>query len=229
MLLPAGMTLFRHVLMAFKASRPPPLRNWWLSPRQFLTTPSGRPVDVRDPLGHMEVIAAFDAEQQQQDRQRRTELEQVLAGAAARLAVSQAFADLHGQAGIKDVLVMENRWQPMPAAGPRSKRPVDQALRCCFIGGLAIHKGMHVVQAALLQARPAEPGLELTVVDSSLEADVEHVMQWGETSVRVIPSIPMAAMAAFYAEQDVLLAPSIWPESYGLVSREALSAGLWVF
>ena len=201
---------------------------WWLSPRQFLTTPSGRPVDVRDPLGHMEVIAAFDAEQQQQDRQRRTELEQVLAGAAARLAVSQAFADLHGQAGIKDVLVMENRWQPMPAAGPRSKRPVDQALRCCFIGGLAIHKGMHVVQAALLQARPAEPGLELTVVDSSLEADVEHVMQWGETSVRVIPSIPMAAMAAFYAEQDVLLAPSIWPESYGLVSREALSAGLWV-
>ena len=53
-------------------------------------------------------------------------------------------------------------------------------------------------------------------------------MQWGETSVCVIPPVPMAAMAAFYAEQDVLLAPSIWPESYGLVSREALSAGLWV-
>ena len=32
----------------------------------------------------------------------------------------------------------------------------------------------------------------------------------------------------FYAEQDVMLAPSIWPESYGLVSREALSSGLWV-
>ena len=38
----------------------------------------------------------------------------------------------------------------------------------------------------------------------------------------------MHQMSAFYAEQDVLLAPSIWPESYGLVSREALSAGLWV-
>ena len=66
------------------------------------------------------------------------------------------------------------------------------------------------------------------MVDSSLEVDAEHVMQWGETSVRVIPSVPMSAMSAFYAEQDVLLAPSIWPESYGLVSREALSAGLWV-
>ena len=50
--------------------------------------------------------------------------------------------------------VMENRWQPMPAAGPRSQRPADQPLRCCFIGGMAIHKGMHVVQAALLLAKP---------------------------------------------------------------------------
>jgi glycosyltransferase involved in cell wall biosynthesis len=26
----------------------------------------------------------------------------------------------------------------------------------------------------------------------------------------------------------VLIAPSIWPESFGLVTREALAAGLWV-
>ena len=38
----------------------------------------------------------------------------------------------------------------------------------------------------------------------------------------------MDLMAHFYAEQDVLIAPSIWPESFGLVTREALSAGLWV-
>ena len=38
----------------------------------------------------------------------------------------------------------------------------------------------------------------------------------------------MAAMAKFYSGQDVLLAPSIWPESYGLVSRESLPAGLCV-
>ena len=38
----------------------------------------------------------------------------------------------------------------------------------------------------------------------------------------------MDKMPEFYSEQDVLLAPSIWPESFGLVTREALSAGLWV-
>ena len=82
-----------------------------------------------------------------------------------------------------------------------------------------------MVQAAFLQARPVDPGLELTVIDSGLETEEEQWMQWGLTPVRVSPPIPMAA---FYAEQDVLLAPSIWPESYDLVSREALSAGLWV-
>ena len=99
---------------------------WWLSPRQFLTTPSGCPVDVRDPLGHREVMAVSDAEEQQQDWQRRTKLEQVLAGAAKRLVVSQAFADVHEYAGIKDVSVMENRWQPMPAAGPRSQLLINR-------------------------------------------------------------------------------------------------------
>jgi glycosyltransferase involved in cell wall biosynthesis len=35
-------------------------------------------------------------------------------------------------------------------------------------------------------------------------------------------------MQTFYTSQDVLIAPSIWPESFGLVTREALAAGLWV-
>ena len=38
----------------------------------------------------------------------------------------------------------------------------------------------------------------------------------------------MDEMSQFYASHDVLVAPSIWPESFGLVTREALSAGLWV-
>jgi len=38
----------------------------------------------------------------------------------------------------------------------------------------------------------------------------------------------MDRMQSFYASQEVLIAPSIWPESFGLVTREALAAGLWV-
>jgi glycosyltransferase involved in cell wall biosynthesis len=123
---------------------------------------------------------------------------------------------------------MENRWQPMPPAQPRQPRPADQPLRACCVGGMAIHKGLAVLQAALLQARLPAPGLQLTLVDASLEADGAYALQWGDALVQVQPSVPMAAMPAFYAAHDLLIAPSIWPESYGLVTREALSAGLWV-
>jgi glycosyltransferase involved in cell wall biosynthesis len=40
--------------------------------------------------------------------------------------------------------------------------------------------------------------------------------------------LPQAEVAGLYRDIDVLIAPSVWPESYGLVVREALQAGCWV-
>ena len=201
---------------------------WWLSPWLFLLTPAGKAIDVSDPLGHLDDSAKQDKRREQAALERNHCLRDVLQGAKARWAVSEAFADLHRDAGVADVAVMENRWQPMPLDGVRRTRAADQPLRCCYVGGLAVHKGYAVLQAAVLQARPADPGLELTVIDSSLKPGERRTAVWGSTPVRFVAAVPMHQMSAFYAEQDVLLAPSIWPESYGLVSREALSAGLWV-
>ena len=116
----------------------------------------------------------------------------------------------------------------MAAAQPRQARPAELPLRACFIGGLSLHKGLAVLQAALLQADLPEPGLQLTLVDASLAPGAGYRLRWGQVPVQVAPAVPMQAMAGFYAKQDLLLAPSTWPESYGLVTREALSAGLWV-
>ena len=88
------------------------------------------------------------------------------------------------------------------------------------------HKGMAVLQTAVLKAQPASPGLQLTVVDYKLQAG-DASMTWGKPPCKWF-AVPMNQMAEFYANQDVLIAPSIWPESYGLVTREALTAGLWV-
>lgn len=203
---------------------------WWLSPRLFLTTVTGQPIDPADPLGHYDDPAAQDPELLAADRLRRQQLEQVLARAEARLAVSEAFAEVYRSGGVREVAVLENDWQPMAAARPRSLRPADQPLRLCYVGGLALHKGYAVLQAALLRHRLAEAGAgaQLTVIDATLQPGESYSLHWNGTPVWFRPSVPMAEMAAFYAEQDVLVAPSIWPESYGLVSREALSAGLWV-
>jgi glycosyltransferase involved in cell wall biosynthesis len=39
--------------------------------------------------------------------------------------------------------------------------------------------------------------------------------------------VPQRNVAALYDRFDVLLAPSRWPESFGLVAREAARFGLW--
>jgi glycosyltransferase involved in cell wall biosynthesis len=126
--------------------------------------------------------------------------------------------------------VRENRWtsdatkvQPRLAA-----KTTNQPLRLCHVGGMAIHKGYPLLRQAVHQL-PAGLNLSFTIIDHRLqEDDPPYTSSWKGYPVRFIPAVAMEAMADFYAQQDVLLAPSIWPESFGLVSREALSAYLWV-
>lgn len=51
---------------------------------------------------------------------------------------------------------------------------------------------------------------------------------WGATPVQVVGRVPQDRVGALYGRFDVLCAPSVWPESYGLVAREALHYGKWV-
>jgi glycosyltransferase involved in cell wall biosynthesis/tetratricopeptide (TPR) repeat protein len=203
---------------------------WWLSPRLFLTTITGQPIDPADPLGHFEDVALQSAETLAADQGRRQALAGVLAMASARVAVSAPFAEVYQRGGVSDIRVVENDWQPMVPLRRRVVRPADEPLRMCFVGGLAVHKGYAVLQAALFRHSLALHGAGacLTVIDATLEPDQVYALDWNGTPVQAVPSVPMVAMEAFYANHDVLIAPSIWPESFGLVTREALSAGLWV-
>ena len=70
--------------------------------------------------------------------------------------------------------------------------------------------------------------LSLLVVDHAYEAKAVTNEIWGDTPVEIRGKIPQSRVAELYASVDVLLAPSIWPESFGLVTREALAAGCWV-
>jgi len=83
----------------------------------------------------------------------------------------------------------------MATGVPQGRRPADQPLRCCYVGGLALHKGYAVLQAACAAARLRAPGLELTVVDGSLQPDRAVRQQWGQVGVQLVPSVPMQQMS----------------------------------
>ena len=201
---------------------------WWLSQLQFLTRDDGSPVDPLDPLSAIDDDAS--AEVQQAARDRRRDLFALLDGAQERLAVSETFADLHRRAGVRGMGVRTNTVSRPKAQELRQhrQRKQDDPIKICMVGGMAVHKGYAVFRAAVQQAGLGTKA-RVTVIDHRLdEGDPSYRVQWGETPVQFCASIPMAKMNSFYASQDVLVAPSIWPESFGLVTREALQLGLWV-
>ena len=201
---------------------------WWLSQLQFLTRDDGTAVDPIDPLSAIDSDAP-DAIKEAA-RSRRRDLFALLDGAQERLAVSDTFADLHRRAGVRGMGVRTNtvaQPEEQELKQCRQRKP-DDPIEICMVGGMAVHKGYAVFRAAVQQAGLGTKA-RVTVIDHRLdEGDPSYSLQWGKTPVQFCASIPMAQMNGFYASQDVLVAPSIWPESFGLVTREALQLGLWV-
>ena len=204
---------------------------WWMSVEQFLVSPSGRLVDPADPLGH------FDHSPTEKDRlkafERRDVLYGLLQSADHRWAVSAAFQTLCSKAGIADVEVRENRFASMVKRNSMDRlAPVASGRkpkwRVCHIGGMSLHKGYQLLRQAVHQL-PKNLPLTFTVIDHRLGSNIEsYTSSWNSYLVTFQAPVQMDLMSHFYSEQDVLVAPSIWPESFGLVTREALSAGLWV-
>jgi glycosyltransferase involved in cell wall biosynthesis len=193
---------------------------WWVSDYQFLIDDEDRlraageavPLDPPPPATVGDAMA------------RRRYLTALLQGAEEVLAVSRTFADMYRASGFEQTRALPNGVPPLRVA-PRAPSTSGR-VRLTHVGGRSAHKGYRLLQAALKTSSFAN--LELTIVDHARYGGVELMELWGATPVRVVGKTPQERMHEFYAEQDVLLAPSIWPESFGLVAREALASGLWV-
>ncbi|NEU12667.1 glycosyltransferase [Methylobacterium sp. BTF04] len=194
---------------------------WWISDFQFLVdeigqvhSPSPDPIaDAIDPaLNPVESIG------------RRFSLARLLNGADALLAVSETFKELYRQAGHPETRAVPNGVPVLPVVARRPSK--TGRVRLGQIGGRTTHKGATLIES-VLRANDFR-NLTLTIVDHACNADYEGMETWGTTPVRIIGFVPHEEIANVYADLDVLLAPSIWPESFGLVTREARAAGLWV-
>lgn len=194
---------------------------WWISDFQFLVdedgqlrTPSFDP--LRDSLNRRVTPISSIA--------RRRGLARLLEGAAGLLAVSNAFADLYRAAGHPQTVAIPNGVSILPQA---ERRPsATGRVRLGQIGGRTVHKGAVLIEAVL--RAHAFDQLSMTVVDHAHDGDYLREEVWGTTPVRIIGRMAQERVCDLYADLDVLLAPSLWPESFGLVTREARAAGLWV-
>jgi glycosyltransferase involved in cell wall biosynthesis len=105
------------------------------------------------------------------------------------------------------------------APGPRP--------RVAFVGAVAPHKGVHV----LIDAFRGLPGADLRLdIHGSLTLFPSYVHDLrrraaGDARIRFAGQFPEAEQARLFASFDVLVLPSLWWETTGLVGLEALAAG----
>lgn len=192
---------------------------WWISDYQFMVDSTDLPqlYQYQSPIDLLR-----DGRTEMNERAQ--QLRRPLANAQRILSISDAFTRIYREAGVQNVITVKNG---LPALRPVAKKPSPRGkVRIAHIGGVERHKGFHLVKYALMSSDFSN--LELIVVDATLEAGVSRSETWGGTIVRYRGRSRQDQVSELYAEIDVLLAPSVWPEGFGLVAREALACGCWV-
>ena len=193
---------------------------WWVSDYNFLTDVTGAPVEPEEALPSRPPFGKSIG----RSLERRRRLRILLERSAAILGVSDAFTEIMHRSGYPATRSVPNGVPAMERV--RKTRSANGKVRLVQVSGETHHKGFHLVQAAFKQGRLAN--LELTIIDHQRFGGPALETRWGETLVRFVGKTKQEEMHTLYAQQDVLLVPSVWPESFGLVSREATAAGLWV-
>ena len=197
---------------------------WWISDYQFLVDTEGTVY----PDGHPELNAPIplpDGVSFQQSVKRRSHLKNLLGQANKVLTVSESFASLYRKNGIENVVVNKNgisdhiEWRPKDTS-------YTPNVVCAHIGGMSEHKGYFLFKEAIESTAPKN--IEVLVIDHSKEEDYLSKTDWNGVSVIIQGRVSQNHIIDLYSKIDVLLAPSIWPESYGLVTREAAACGCWV-
>lgn len=194
---------------------------WWICDQQFMLDDKGVERDYRqsDPL-----IANRYANNINLSIQRRRYLRKLLNKANKVLAVSEFQAQIYRLNGLTQIQVNRNGIVPRPVL-PR-KLNADKKVRLGYAGGICIHKGYYFLKEAIISA--GLKNSQVIAIDVFMAPDTQRKEKWGNTEVTLIPKQAAETMPDFFSNIDVLIAPSLWPESFGLITREATLAGVWV-
>lgn len=130
-------------------------------------------------------------------------------------------------AAVGDAEVLPN-WSQSP--GTRNRVSQGPRIVLGFLGRPSIDKGVDVLAAALQELEARKPGQyrlllagEPRFVSAEAQLAVERALQ----PVAHLTDRPgWIEPAEFFDRIDLLVVPSVWPEPFGLVATEAMSAGV---
>ncbi len=193
--------------------------SWWISDYPFMMDDSGNllPRNVSNPLVACSYSTDFNS-----TSSRNRFLRDRLHGASALVAVSEYQRDLYSDNGFANTMVIEDGVDTPPGFS----RNTLKKLVLGYAGGQSEHKGFYFLKDRIGSARLSN--IEVVIVDIFSKLSQTTTEKWGDTQVTIYPRFDFSDMGAFYSLIDVMIVPSLWPESFGLVAREASLLGLWV-
>lgn len=197
---------------------------WWISDHQFLVDknnkvyPDGHPDPFYTRVLPNNVTLDMSME-------REMYLKSLLNNAEHVLTVSESFAKIYRGNGIPNIGVTKNGISSKIDWIQKDTSNTKKVV-CGHIGGMSSHKGYDILKKAVVKSELKN--LEFLVVDHSKEESYVSFEKWGNTEVKFIGRQKQEDMIKVYGQIDVLFAPSIWPESFGLVTREASACGCWI-
>ncbi|MBN1454107.1 MAG: glycosyltransferase family 4 protein [Anaerolineales bacterium] len=110
-------------------------------------------------------------------------------------------------------------------AGTRSKGSVSSPVRFVYLGGLSWQKGVHVVVEAF-QGLDGEAELWIAG-DESFDPEYARLLHDKATpAVRFLGPLAHERIWEVLSQADALVVPSLWYETFSLVTREAFAAGV---
>lgn len=117
------------------------------------------------------------------------------------------------------------------AESPRPPRKAGP-IRFGFLGGKAYHKGYYFLAEALHTLGRTDFELVLVDLHTALGTDSVNKERYADISqgivTHIVPFVSHKAIDSLYAQFDVLLFPSLWDESFGLIVREAIVRDIFV-
>jgi glycosyltransferase involved in cell wall biosynthesis len=142
------------------------------------------------------------------------------------VAPSASLAEEYRRLGLppEKLRVSDYGFAPLPAAarGPRGER-----LRIGFVGTLVWHKGVHVLLEAAGRLPPERFEVKIFGDPGTFPGYVARLRSAArDLPVRFMDRFDRSETGRVYAEIDVLVVPSLWPENSPLVIHEAFMAGI---
>jgi glycosyltransferase involved in cell wall biosynthesis/GT2 family glycosyltransferase len=158
---------------------------------------------------------------------RRALLARAVRGAAAVIVgsrfVEQSLRALGGLESVRRCHVLPYGIEPPGEA--RAKPPAGR-LRFGVVGSIMPHKGIHVAVRAFAGIPPEAATLDIWGDSSAMPSYTAELLRDASPAVRLRGVFPEGAKDGVFAEMDVLLAPSLGLESFGLAVREAMARGV---